>query len=1066
MPVISLLGQSHIFYSNDMESDVTYGGTQSSDKAYSGQYSEKLSGSDVYSLDRFDDSSRLPELDEGETFGSFLYELWLNDNGNATQTYKLLVRFGDEDNGWQESDFYETEEISVGSDWQQITFDLTDIVNARMGEGYDHITRLGIRAYNNSTFTDYYVDDVSVTYTVSGGSATAPEITQHPASQTKNVGESATFSVTATGSEPLSYQWYRNGTAVSGATTASYTTETLDENDNGDEFYCTVSNSAGSVTSNTATLTVNSEPGSSDTLVLIENGTSRYKIYYGEGESEIIRHAAQELGMHLDDMSGADVEVTTDPEADSKLIVIGRNNPLAEAIADQLDLNAVKYDGFRILAQDEKLYIVGAIDRGTLYGTYYLVDNYYGYHWYSPTFEVVPSLSTITVPASVNDLQNPRFMYREIFADSDNEYIRQHNYLNGNRFHRTSLTYEAGVDTWAYGPTEGHNFVDICGDYENGGQILMMSDGARAEAADYFVNKIAEEGVGPWYNFSQEDNGWIPDDESQSFADDHGGALSAPVLDMVVDVADRVRQTYPDARMSTFAYQWSFKPPVGMTVPEYVMVETAPIEANFGYPYYNEENADFDFEQWDHVAATLGVWDYITNFQNYLQPWPNIYPMCENIQYFADHVPSMISYFGQGPYGVMGGEFAELRRWLAGRLLWNPDQDYHALVDQFCDEYYGPASDYIKQYIDLMHQTFEASADRLAAKTPITADYLTLDFIMQADQLMASADSVATGDYAKHVHNVRLGVDMTILLREHLYKAQAEEEGKTWVEDPDRRTRFDQYAEEAGITDYNEGSSLADLQAAMDVDRVVPPTPDFIQPDQEWKDYQDLDYKICCGVTIVQDNLASDHGAAKELSDGAWAIQMPLDLLPTYGEWELYAYARDEGANGVAFEMGPYPDMHTLTVYDTDVEDGQYHWFQFLGGPYKYETGRYIFFACNSGDLYVDRVVAVRTDEVGKSAENVTEVDKMMAKGYLLGDNYPNPFYLQTKITYAIPEKAHVILTVYDVNGNVIKRLVDELQEPGEKQVCFHGDKLANGLYYYKIEAKNFIMVKAMMLMK
>src|SRR5207245_1341094 len=61
----------------------------------------------------------------------------------------------------------------------------------------------------------------------------------------------------ASGTAPLSYQWRKNGTAISGATSASYTTPATTTADNGAQFTVVVSNSAGSVTSNAATLTVN-----------------------------------------------------------------------------------------------------------------------------------------------------------------------------------------------------------------------------------------------------------------------------------------------------------------------------------------------------------------------------------------------------------------------------------------------------------------------------------------------------------------------------------------------------------------------------------------------------------------------------------------------------------------------------------------------------------------------------------------------------------------------------------------------------------------------------------------
>lgn len=105
----------------------------------------------------------------------------------------------------------------------------------------------------------------------------APTISTQPADQTATVGQSATFSVTATGDTPLTYQWTKNGAAVSGATSASYTTPATTSADNQAAFQVTVGNDAGSVVSSTATLTVNAAgtPSRGTDVVTYKNDVSR-----------------------------------------------------------------------------------------------------------------------------------------------------------------------------------------------------------------------------------------------------------------------------------------------------------------------------------------------------------------------------------------------------------------------------------------------------------------------------------------------------------------------------------------------------------------------------------------------------------------------------------------------------------------------------------------------------------------------------------------------------------------------------------------------------------------------
>jgi hypothetical protein len=85
---------------------------------------------------------------------------------------------------------------------------------------------------------------------------TAPKITTQPQSLAKEEGEQAVFSVVAVGTRPFSYRWYVNGNLISNKTESTYTTGTLTLSNNGDKYYCIVSNSIGKDTSEVATLSV------------------------------------------------------------------------------------------------------------------------------------------------------------------------------------------------------------------------------------------------------------------------------------------------------------------------------------------------------------------------------------------------------------------------------------------------------------------------------------------------------------------------------------------------------------------------------------------------------------------------------------------------------------------------------------------------------------------------------------------------------------------------------------------------------------------------------------------
>ena len=93
------------------------------------------------------------------------------------------------------------------------------------------------------------------------GASAAPSITAEPVSADVTVGQTATFSVAVTGAAPLSYQWEKNGAAISGATSSTYTTPPTTASDDRALFAVVVKNSAGSATSTNATLNVAAAAG-------------------------------------------------------------------------------------------------------------------------------------------------------------------------------------------------------------------------------------------------------------------------------------------------------------------------------------------------------------------------------------------------------------------------------------------------------------------------------------------------------------------------------------------------------------------------------------------------------------------------------------------------------------------------------------------------------------------------------------------------------------------------------------------------------------------------------------
>ena len=86
--------------------------------------------------------------------------------------------------------------------------------------------------------------------------------------------------------------------------------------------------------------------------------------------------------------------------------------------------------------------------------------------------------------------------------------------------------------------------------------------------------------------------------------------------------------------------------------------------------------------------------------------------------------------------------------------------------------------------------------------------------------------------------------------------------------------------------------------------------------------------------------------------------------------------------------------------------------------------------------------------------------------GFSLSQNYPNPFNPATTINYSIPKEALVTLKVYNVLGEEVDILVNEIKQVGNYETNFDASSLSSGIYFYRLKAGDFIETKKMILMK
>jgi hypothetical protein len=699
-------------------------------------------------------------------------------------------------------------------------------------------------------------------------------------------------------------------------------------------------------------------------LVLADHGVTRYHVHVGVSADAMTLHAASEVADYLNRITGANFTPLSSDDAplSGPLIIVGNGNRLAPKLCPDAKLNTLGEDGFIFCTRGPDLVIEGSSSRGTMYGVNWLLDRILGVRWLAPDATYVPTRALLKI-AALNERHVPRFAYREILSsEGQDRAFRAHNLLNGESHGPSYSASPAILDSW------DHSWLAKDGDaslwdllprtlYEKthpewyaGGQIAMMNPDVRRILAENIVTRLRRlpDYTRVWFGIHIMDWGWDMDPASRTFADRHGGNASAPLLDMVMDVATQVRQVMPGARFAFNAYHWGIAPPTGMTVPDYILVYPMTIQVDYSTPLNAGRNDALGkaLAGWNAIAPNMFVWDHITNFGGFIQPTPNIYPIGESIKWLAslNHVSG---YFAEGSWNTPGAEFASLRVWMMARLLWDPDQDVHALVAEYCSKYFGAASPYVLAYIELMHTALAKSGDMLGEQTPVGMAMYSRDFVATADQLLARAEREVSQDdvLAARVRQARIPLDYVILVRRNEYSTSSKD-GVWQVDYTNRLQRFNASVKAAHVTMFRQGGRIAALDELLAIERheASPPTVVANLAQADWQDFQDLDLNVYGDAHIVADSSASD-GAAVQIkgSTPGWAVQFKFDKLPRSGSWDLYVALRVRAGGNAqhpgSVRVGSFPPMDRFTRVSSETLTGdQYQIVQVPGGPFTHGT--------------------------------------------------------------------------------------------------------------------------------
>jgi len=677
-------------------------------------------------------------------------------------------------------------------------------------------------------------------------------------------------------------------------------------------------------------------------LTLAQEGRSDYVIVIGQEAEAPERTAARELQSHLQAVTGARLLIYEEAEVPprARQIVVGPGERLRQAAPD-VDLVALGHDGIVLRTVGDTLYLAGGRPRGTLYAVYTFLEDVVGCRWWTSTESYLPSRPTLIVPA-LNQVYVPQLQYREAYyRDAFDGVFAARLKCNGASAgctpeyggHYTLLgwchtfyqllppeKYFAEHPEW-YSQVNGQRTCEWA-------QLCLTNEAMRAELTRNALEWIRANPTAGMISISQNDrNGYCECAACQAVVAEEG-ALSGVVLRFVNAVAEEIEKQYPDVLVETLAYGPTRQAPRVTRPRGNVLVRLCSIECDFGQPVGSgEHNRGFreDLEAWSAISPHLFIWNYVTNFGNFLLPHPNLHTLADDIRTFVAN--KAIGLFEQGDAGSTCGDFVELRAWLLSHLMWDPARDEQALIREFLRGYYGAAAEPLQEYLDLRTRAIQRAGVFLKCGRPSTADWLTEENLRRSEELFDRAAELVRGDpvLSTRVRRARLPVDYAWLQwagRRQLRSRLGDESFAGTQDLQDLAVRVEDFittAEGFKVGLYAEGREFRELAGRLRALTRGPAVPVPVQvagrSPQDWFDAQEDEMRLATGTKIVEDPSASNGRSARmpgsyvefEELVFQWGAmyQFPGDLAEL-GPWHVWAVVRVEprGETGNALSLG------------------------------------------------------------------------------------------------------------------------------------------------------------------
>ncbi|MAF09623.1 hypothetical protein CMK11_04160 [Candidatus Poribacteria bacterium] len=547
-------------------------------------------------------------------------------------------------------------------------------------------------------------------------------------------------------------------------------------------------------------------------LLLADAAATEYVITLAREASAPENHAAAELSRLLGEISGAEFTITLPEDAgDAPRIAVGPEAAAEAGVAPQA-LEGLGDDGILMRVVGSNLALTGGdgAPRGTLYAVYTFLEEHLDCRWWSSKVRHIPKRVRVEID-DIDERFVPILEYRESFwYDAFDGDWAVRNKSNGNSVRTDEArgghhTYKGFVHTFfpLVPPAEHFDahpewYSEIEGERKHDRAQLCLTN---AELLAFTIGKVEE-----WLRESPEatiisvsQNDWhgACTCENCAAVDEEEGGHAGTMLRFVNAVAEAIEDEFPHVAVSTLAYQYTRKPPKLVKPRDNVIVRLCSIECNFAEPLTHDSNRTFrdDIVGWSKICDRLYIWDYTTDFRHYVQPHPNYYVLGDNIRFFVEHGVKGI--FEQGAYQSYGSEMAEMRAWVLAKLLWDPYQDDHALIQEFLGGYFGRAAGHIDAHLRSVHASAKEVGKPIGCFAGQDAEFLTPDLLLESMRNLEAAAQAVVGseELSARVAVATLPVWYVSLLRWDEVRARADETGQAWLMPDDKAAAIDAFEE-------------------------------------------------------------------------------------------------------------------------------------------------------------------------------------------------------------------------------------------------------------------------------